>query len=61
MNEQETVPAVKIDYEQIGKLLWHKGLGEALKFMATQTPNKIDDAVIAVVDKIADEIFPVKE
>jgi len=54
MNELDNV-----DYKTIGILLWHKGLAEALKFMASQTPNKIDDAVIAVVDEVADKIFPV--
>lgn len=57
MNEQ-TQEKAKIDYELIGKTLWHKGLGETLKVIAAQTPNKIDDAIVAVADKIADEVFP---
>lgn len=52
---------VKIDYATFGKKVWHEGLGEALKFLATQTPNKIDDVVIPVIDKIADEIFPLNK
>lgn len=62
MTEEQSTPVTseetKIDYELIGKTLWHEGMGAALKIMAAQTPNKIDDVVVGFVDKIADEIFP---
>lgn len=49
------------DYEVIGKKLWHEGLGEALKYIASKTDNGIDDVVIKLVDEIAERVFPVEK
>ena len=57
MNEQTK----KIDYEKIGKLLWHEGLGETLQYIASQTENKIDDIAIQIVDEIAEKVFPIEK
>lgn len=51
----------KLDYEQIGKLLWHKGLGETLKYIAENTDNSIDDVLIKIADQIAESVFPIEK
>lgn len=48
----------KIDYELIGRTLWHKGLGETIKVIAAQTENEIDDKAAEIVDSIVDKVFP---
>ena len=51
----------KIDWEKFGKNVYYKGLFVALKGLADDTENKIDDVLIKGLDAIDDKIIPPHE
>jgi len=50
-----------VDWAAVGKAFYFQGIGEGLKLIAAGTVNKIDDAAIGIVDKVAHMAMGVPE